>query len=56
MQVLPGTRISGCRCPEAGMDLDVGGLVKREGQIGGGEAGRKETRQDCDKVGATVVA
>lgn len=48
MQVLPGTRISGCRCPEAGMDLDVGGLVKREGQIGGGEAGRKETGLDLE--------
>lgn len=36
MKVLPGTRASRCRCPETGVGLDVGGLVKWEGQIEGG--------------------
>lgn len=41
-------RISGCRRPEAGMGLDGGGLVKREGQMEGGEAGHYETGLDLE--------
>lgn len=55
IRVLPGTRISVCRYPEAGMGLDGGGLEKRKGQMERGEAGRYETRAGLGGQSRTVI-
>lgn len=55
IRVLPGTRISVCRYPEAGMGLDGGGLEKRKGQMERGEAGRYETRARLGGQSRTVI-
>lgn len=51
----PGTRISRCRCPEAGMGVDVGGLVKQEGHAEKGEAGSNEISPGLGGQSRTVV-